>query len=135
MRPKGCHSFLRPSARGRDDVILQLQTWSPVLDELPAFRFRGNADFLETALFERRLQIPYEGRARETTGVQRKIMFDFIGQWNRRDHIGNREAAAVLQHPEGFAKYLRLIQRKIDDAVTDDHIDRRIRYREMLDLA
>ena len=41
------------------------------------------------------------------------------------DHISEtREAAAGLQHPEGFIEDLRLVGREIDDAVGDDDIDR-----------
>src|ERR1022692_3790183 len=47
----------------------------------------------------------------------------------------SRKAAARLQHTKGFSQYTILVRRQVDYAIRDNHIDRVVRQRDMLDLA
>ena len=49
--------------------------------------------------------------------------------------VGDREAAAGLEHAEGFAQHAILVGREIDHAVGDDHVDGVVGQRDVLDLA
>ena len=51
-----------------------------------------------------------------------------------RDHVGDGEAAAGLQHAERFAQHAVLVGGEVDDAVRDDHVDRVVGQRDALDL-
>src|SRR5207244_2678756 len=57
------------------------------------------------------------------------------GELPELDHVGDREPAAWLEHPERLADHGALVLREIDDTVGDDHVDRGIGQRHLLDGA
>src|SRR5581483_10283257 len=51
------------------------------------------------------------------------------------DDVGHGEAAAGFEHAKGFAQHGVLVAGQIDDTVGDDHVDRVVRQRDVLDGA
>src|SRR5712672_11080 len=64
-----------------------------------------------------------------------RIADDAFGQLHLRHDVGDREPAARFQQSPDFAKHLRFVSGKIDDAIADHQIGQAIGQRSLLDIA
>ena len=67
--------------------------------------------------------------------------FDTVGQAPVRirvlaahHHVRDRESTARFEHTERFTQHCRLVRRQVDHTVGDDHVDRCIGQRDVLDV-
>ena len=58
---------------------------------------------------------------------------DIRGDLTADHDVGHREPAARLQHTKRFAQHCVLVTRQVDHAVRDDHVDRIVGERDVLD--
>ena len=73
---------------------------------------------------------------RPRSPTHKRMLFRISGgNLAARDHVGNGEAPAGLQHAEGLAQDAVLVRRQVDHAVGNDHVHRVVGQRDVLDLA
>ena len=74
-------------------------------------------------------------RAGDAANPEHHALADRVRHFAADDDVGNGEAAAGLEHAERLAQDAVLVGGKIDDAVRDDHVDRIVGQRNVLDFA
>src|SRR5262245_34230732 len=74
-------------------------------------------------------------RASDAGSPERGVADDAFRQLHVGDDVRDREPAAGFEQTCGFAKHLRFVGRKIDDAVADHDICQAARQRSFLDIA
>src|SRR4029079_2447149 len=89
---------------------------------------------LEAHLAQQSQKLTLLESAGDTTHPQLHIVPQLRRHVSPDHYVRDREPAAWLQHPKGFAQHLSLVARQIDYAVGDDHIHRRVGKRNVLDL-
>ena len=66
---------------------------------------------------------------------QLHVLLDRVGHVPADHHVRDGEAAAGLEHTERLAQHAVLVAGEVDDAIGNDHVDRVVRQRDVLDLA
>src|ERR1051325_8881502 len=84
---------------------------------------RLEVDRLEPGLGELRAVVVVVERARHAADPELDAAADRRGHLAAHNDVGDREAAARLQHAEGLGEHAVLVGGEIDDAVRDDHVD------------
>src|ERR1700690_3130938 len=94
-----------------------------------------DVDLLKTRCGEFAAIFVISERPCHTPDPQKHALADFWRNCTSRHNIGNRHAATRLQHTECLSQYAVFVCREVDHTIRDDHVDRVVRQRDMLDLA
>src|SRR4051812_31986993 len=84
----------------------------------------GDLDLLESRRAQLALELLARERARDAAGPLLHVAAGCLVHVRVGDNVADREAPTGTQHPSGLAEDRRLVGRKVDHAVGDDHVDR-----------
>ncbi len=86
-------------------------------------------------MFEQDAQRVKVHGAGDAAGKHGQVVLDPFRQFCRGHDIGDRQPAPGLQDPPGLAEDLLFFLSQVDDAIGNDHVDRLVRHRQVLNLA